>query len=88
MAGKALRRLRHDGPAERANEFCKQLFLTLRLVSIVLYNVLPDLNLFGGFQLDVLGQSTILDSIDWPLKSLYCLWCGACGRRHGRPSGK
>jgi len=54
----------HDGSAERANEFCKQLLLTFRLVSIVLHDVLPDLNLFGGFQLEVLGQPAVLDSVD------------------------
>lgn len=43
------RRMWYDGSAERANEFCKQLLLTFRLVSIVLHDVLPDLNLFGGF---------------------------------------
>ena len=56
--------LGHDGSAEHADEFGKQLLLTFWLVSVVLHDVLPDLNLFGGFQLEVLGQSAVLDSVD------------------------
>lgn len=54
----------HDGSAKCADEFCKQLLLTFWLGGIVLHNVLPDLNLFGGFQLEVLGQPAVLDSVD------------------------
>lgn len=56
--------LGYDSLAERADEFCKQLLLTFWLSSIMQHDVLPDLNLFGGFQLEVLGQSAVLDSVD------------------------
>lgn len=53
-----------DGGTEGADEFGKQFFLALWLVSIVLHDVLPDLNLLGGFQLEALGLNAVLDSVD------------------------
>ena len=45
-----------------AEKFLKQLLLAVGLVGIVCQDVAPDGNQRGGFQLEVLGKCSFLDS--------------------------
>ena len=45
-----------------AEEFLEQLLLAVGLVGVVLQDVAPDGNQRGGFQLEVLGKCSFLDS--------------------------
>ena len=45
-----------------AEKFLEQLLLAVGLVGVVLQDVAPDGNQRGGFQLEVLGKCSFLDS--------------------------